>query len=125
MSDILTFRKAFNFPRTTASVSDSVLVIVDVQKEYEEGAGPISVTNFSSTSTNIAKLLERYRAAGGDIIHVRHNGTPGAPVFSEGSEKLEVSDKVKPLEGETVVRKNYPSAFFGMYAPNSSSNIID
>jgi nicotinamidase-related amidase len=56
-------------------------------------------------------LLERYRAAGGHIIHIVHQVPDGAPVFTPGSALAEEFDELAPREGEPVVTKKFPGSF--------------
>lgn len=57
------FRQMAGIPDSTASVSDSVLVIIDAQNEYQEGA--LKCSNISSVRPAIADLAKRYREANG------------------------------------------------------------
>jgi len=50
-------------PPSTASPSDSVLLIIDAQNEYKEGK--LKVQNVEGSSGKMKELLERYRSAGG------------------------------------------------------------
>ena len=52
---------------------------------------------------NAKKLLEKFRAAGSLVVHVRHNSEPGG----------EIHEDVKPLEGEKVISKDEVNAFNG------------
>lgn len=113
MSTPLTLRAAFGAPYSTASVKDSVLILVDIQKEY--ASGPIAVPNFATSSVAIAALLARYRAEGGDLIHIQHKGNdyPSAQIFRNRSGKETIWEGVAPAESEKLVIKEQASAFFG------------
>jgi hypothetical protein len=93
----------------TASTADSVLVIIDAQKEYI--SGQLQVTNAATSGPIIASVLARYRAAKAPVIHVLHKTPEGAPVFTPGTPLAEPFDELKPVEGESVVWKLYPGSF--------------
>ena len=55
-------------------------------------------------------MLKRFRAAGRPVIHIMHDAGPGTP-YDVSAPIGQIADIVAPIEGETVVVKNYPSAF--------------
>lgn len=70
MSEAKSFRQLAGIPPSTASTKDSVLVIIDAQNEYAKGA--LKIKNVDASRKVIKELLERYRADGGQVIHVLH-----------------------------------------------------
>ena len=77
------FRQTIGLPRSTASIHDSTLIIIDAQNEYANGK--LAVSDVSSSRKAIADLLTKYRGAnynGRNIIHVVHATPAGAPVFT-------------------------------------------
>lgn len=78
------FRELLGMPASTASTSDSVLLIIDAQNEYANGA--LTVTNAAASGKVIANLLEKYRAANGKVIHVMHQTPEGAPIFTPNTD---------------------------------------
>ncbi|KAG7043926.1 isochorismatase hydrolase [Colletotrichum scovillei] len=104
-------RSMLGVPASTPSTSDSTLVIIDAQNEY--ATGKLAVSNVEASRAKIASLLERYRAAKAPIIHVVHEVPAGAPLFTPGTELAEEFSELKPLEGESVVTKNFPGSFTG------------
>lgn len=77
------FRELLGVPASTASPSDSALIIIDAQNEY--AAGKLAVTNAPQSRRVIASLLEKYRAAApkeAKIVHVLHKVPDGAPIFT-------------------------------------------
>ncbi len=64
------FRQLAGIPPATASVSDSVLLIVDAQGEYADGH--LKITNIARSRPALQKLYERYRDAGGHVVHIVH-----------------------------------------------------
>jgi len=105
----LSFRQMLGAPASTASPSDSTLIIVDAQNEYAEGK--LKVTNAPDTRKAISSLVEKYRSAGGKIVHVVHQTPAGAPVFTPDTKLAEEFEEITPKSGEKVIKKNHPSSF--------------
>ncbi|KAK3075492.1 hypothetical protein LTR53_001109 [Teratosphaeriaceae sp. CCFEE 6253] len=105
----LSFRELVGQSPSTASPSDSTLIIIDAQNEYAEGKA--QVTNAPASRKAIAALLEKYRAANGKVVHITHTVPDGAPVFTPGTKLAEEFEELMPKEGEKVVQKMFPSAF--------------
>merc|ERR1712029_506422 len=106
---VKSFRDLLGIPASTASTSDSALVIIDAQNEYASGA--LKVTNAKESGAAIASLLEKYRRANGKVIHVLHETPEGAPVFTPGTDLAKEFEEVKAKDGETVIGKKFPGAF--------------
>ncbi|KAF2396376.1 Isochorismatase hydrolase [Trichodelitschia bisporula] len=98
-------------PPSTASPNDSTLLIIDAQNEYATGA--LKVSNLDISRPAIKTLLERYRAAGGHVVHITHEVPDGAPVFTPGTALAAEFDELAPREGEPVVSKKFPGSFAG------------
>ncbi|KAI0431909.1 Isochorismatase-like protein [Xylaria sp. FL1042] len=105
------FRQTIGVPPSTASTSDSVLVIIDAQNEYASGL--LKTENVESTRAANAALLEKYRAANAPIVHVVHKTPDGAPVFTPGTPLADEFDELKPKDGEHIVGKQQPGSFTG------------
>jgi nicotinamidase-related amidase len=105
------FRQLLGVTPSTASTSDSALIIIDAQNEYAEGK--LKVTNAETSGAVIAALLNKYRKAGGKIVHILHKTPDGAPVFTQGTGLENPFDSLKPKEGENevVIWKPKPSSF--------------
>lgn len=101
MSQPFLFRNdVLGAPRSTASPSTSTLLIIDAQNEYS--TGKLTVENVSSSRKVIGELLDKYRKAGGKVVHVLHDVPEGAPVFTPGTELAEEFEELKPKEAEAV-----------------------
>lgn len=109
MSSATSFRQMLGVPASTASPSDSTLIIIDAQNEYAEGK--LKVSNAPESRKAIASLLEKYRAANGKIVHVVHQTPDGAPVFTPKTKLAEEFEELAPRQGEKVVTKHHPSSF--------------
>ncbi|KAK5170601.1 phospholipase C type enzyme [Saxophila tyrrhenica] len=103
------FRQILGAPPSTATPTDSTLIIIDAQNEYAEGK--LAVSNAPATRKAISSLLSKYREAGGKIVHIKHLVPEGAPVFTPGSRLAEEYEELTPREGEKVVEKLHPSSF--------------
>lgn len=111
MAPPATARSMLGIQPSTASTSDSALIIIDAQNEYANGL--LKVTNVDQSRVAIASLLRKYRDAKAPVIHVVHEVPEGAPVFTPGTALAAEFDELKPLEGESVVTKNVPGSFTG------------
>ncbi|KAH9869973.1 phospholipase C type enzyme [Plenodomus biglobosus] len=105
------FRQMVGVPPSTASPSDSALIIIDAQNEY--ATGKLTVSGVSESRKAIASLLEKYRAANGKIIHVLHKTPDGAPVFTPETELAEEFKELTAKDGEAVIWKQHPGSFAG------------
>ncbi|KAI3552842.1 isochorismatase [Colletotrichum abscissum] len=113
MASATSFRQIVGAPPSTASPTDSTLIIIDAQNEYAEGK--LAVRDVTSSRKAIAALLQKYRDAGqpSSIVHVVHDTPEGAPLFTPGTKLAEEFDELKPKDGEKVVRKQFPGSFAG------------
>lgn len=111
MASAASFRQLVGVPPSTASPSDSTLIIIDAQNEYAEGK--LQVSNVATSRKVIASLLQKYREAKGDIVHVMHKTPDGAPLFTPGTRLAEEFDELSPQDGEKVIQKLHPGSFAG------------
>jgi len=84
----------------SASGQVTGLLIIDVQEFYFPG-GKAQLENPESAGMNAGLILERFRAEGLPVYHVRHNFEPGGNIHPY----------VKPLAGEKIVSKDQVNAF--------------
>lgn len=103
------FRQLLGVPPSTASPTDSALLIIDAQNEY--ASGNLKVTNAEASGKVIASLLERYRAANGKVVHILHKTPEGAPVFTPNTTLAEEFDALKAKDGEELIWKHHPGSF--------------
>ncbi|KAM7216931.1 Isochorismatase-like protein [Rhypophila decipiens] len=106
-----TFFELLGVPPSTASASDSALIIIDAQNEYK--SGKLAVTNAEESGKVIASLLEKYRAANGKIVHILHQTSEEAPVFTVGTPLADEFVELTPKDGEPVIWKRQPGSFAG------------
>ena len=103
------FRQLLGVPPSTASPTDSVLLIIDAQNEY--ASGHLKVTNAEASGKVIASLLEKYRAANGQIVHILHKTHKDAPIFTPSTPLSEEFDALKAKDGEELIWKVHPGSF--------------
>ncbi|KRB49645.1 cysteine hydrolase family protein [Phenylobacterium sp. Root700] len=92
-------------------MSKRAVVVVDLQNEYLS-SGKLPLVGIGQAVQNAAKVIAAARGSGDLIVHIRHE-TPAAnaPVFTPGSEGVQIISDVAPATGERVIVKNYPNAF--------------
>ncbi len=110
MTDLKTLRSLSGLSPEPASFKGSALLMIDLQNTYREGV--MQLEGVEPAIREAAALLERARAAGIPVIHVRHDAGPGSP-YDVTAPIGQISDEVAPRDGEAVVTKAYPSAFVG------------
>lgn len=91
-----------------ARLGDAVLVVIDAQREYVDGALPLS--GVEAALDEIGRLLARARAQRTPVIHIVHHAKAGK-LFAPGSPGVEVAAPAAPAPGEPVLTKSLPNAF--------------
>lgn len=89
------------------------LLVIDVQREYVDGALPIA---HPPVAESVPKVLAAMRAAadaGVPVLLVEHRDDAGSPVFAAGSRGAELLPEVLELPHEAVLTKSTVSAFPG------------
>jgi nicotinamidase-related amidase len=92
----------------------TVLLTIDMQKEYFVDGRPLKVPEGPAVLANIVRLQDGARKANIPLIHIQHLSLdPEGGVFVEGSPFSDLVDESAPDTGEKVIIKRYPSAFAG------------
>lgn len=91
----------------------TALLLIDIQNDYFPG-GAMALVGQDAAAAQAARLLASFRAKALPVFHVQHLATkPGATFFVPGTTGAEIHASVAPASGETLVTKNFPSAFRG------------
>ncbi|MFQ5547821.1 MAG: isochorismatase family protein [Woeseia sp.] len=101
------------------------LLMIDFVKAYLEPSSPL-YAGVEAVRDRCVELLKAARSAGIPILHTNVSFTPNTAdggvfrkklpllqVFDRGSPLAEFGEGLEPLPGESVVTKQYASAFFG------------
>jgi nicotinamidase-related amidase len=103
-----TLRDVIGLDARPAKLSDSVLIMVDVQNTYRTGV--MALEGVEEAVAAGARLLERARAAGTPVIHIINDGGENSP-YDIRAHSGAISDEVAPQDGEAVVVKHFPNSF--------------
>jgi nicotinamidase-related amidase len=109
------------FKLEATRLKDSVLIIIDAQREYVDGKLPLDGIDASIKEASL--LLERARKAGTPIIHVVHKGKPGGALFNPDGPYFEIVSSLAPKPDETIIKKALPNAFTGTNLEETLSRI--
>ena len=103
-----TLRDLKGLGHTPSGLSESALIMIDCQNTYREGI--MKLEGVENALEEGKKLLERARALGIPIFHIRHDAGPGSP-YDINDHIGAIADIVAPIEGEPVITKNFPNSF--------------
>lgn len=106
-----TLRQIVGAPSTPAPLDKAVLVLIDLQREYTDGA--LRLSGVDAAVERAAELLALARANGVPVIHIVHHTAAGAPVFDPTAPMAEIVPAVAPRDGEPVIVKKLANAFAG------------
>lgn len=95
------------------SASATALVVVDVQRAFDEWEAAGKRRNNPQAVARIVDLLNAFRERGAPIFHIRHQGTRPNSSFLPGGTGYAVKDEARELAGEPVIVKRVNSAFIG------------
>lgn len=93
----------------TPTLADSVVIVIDAQREYLDGHLPLPA--IQPALDNIARIIAEARVVDTPVIHVAHLGAAGGLFDPAGGGRI--IDQVGPVDGEIVVTKGLPNAFAG------------
>lgn len=89
------------------------LLLIDIQKGFDEQAYWGGKRNNPEAEHNAAKLLAHWRANQWPVFHVQHSSTNPVSPLRPGQVGHDFKEGFSPLPGETVIQKNVNSAFIG------------
>jgi nicotinamidase-related amidase len=93
--------------------STTALIVVDVQRAFDQWEAAGKRRNNPQAVDRIAELLAAFRANGAPVFHIRHEGTRPNSSFLPGGAGYPVKDEAREIEGEPVIMKRVNSAFIG------------
>ena len=93
--------------------SPTALIVVDVQRAFDEWEAAGKRRNNPEAVARIADLLGAFRDRGAPIFHIRHQGTRPNSSFLPDATGYPVKDEAREIEGEPVIVKRVNSAFIG------------
>jgi nicotinamidase-related amidase len=91
---------------------NNALIIVDVQMDYFSPNGRFPLDGSLKAAEAAGRLISHFRENNLPIIHIRHLSPEGFPLLVDGTSGTNHHPLVAPLDGETVVDKRTPNAFF-------------
>lgn len=107
-SQPFTLRSLLGEPDLPPPPQESVLVVIDAQREYDS-TGLLPLPDVDRAGQNIAQLVANVRGASAPIVHIAHQGAAGMPFAPEaGGRFLDFAD---PEGDEVTVLKSLPNAF--------------
>ena len=95
------------------SLALPALIVVDVQRAFDEWEAAGKRRNNPDAVARIADLLKAFRASGAPIFHIRHEGTKPNSSFLPLRTGYAVKDRAREAPGEAVIVKRVNSAFIG------------
>lgn len=106
-----TFMELFGFKPVAARLSEAVVILIDMQREYLDGAVPLP--DLQSTTAGAARLIERAHQQGAPVIHVINKGPDGNLLFNTQGPYYAELPEIAARPGEHLVIKHLPNAFAG------------
>ena len=97
----------------TVSQVKTALIVVDVQRAFDEWEAAGKRRNNPDAVARISDLLAAFRDAHAPIFHIRHEGTKPTSSFLPGGNGYTVKDEARERAGEPVILKRVNSAFIG------------
>lgn len=99
------------FPSPLRVADDAVLLVIDVQKGFDDAAFWGRRDNHAAED-NIGALIRRWEGTGRPVVVVRHDSTTGSPLRTGGPGNA-LKDVVAGTEPALLVTKQVNSAFYG------------
>src|SRR5690554_35810 len=95
----------------SSQMSKRAVIVVDIQNEYFP-TGKLPLVNIEGAAAKAAQVIETARQNKDLLVHVHHEfPDPNAPVFTPGSDGVNIHESVAPKGDEPVILKNYPNSF--------------
>jgi nicotinamidase-related amidase len=98
---------------TPLATARTALIVVDVQKAFDEWEASGKRRNNPDAVNHIVRLLAEFRAKRVPIIHIRHASLNPASRFGAGKSGYAVKEEAREQPGEPVLVKHVNSSFIG------------
>lgn len=95
------------------SAMGTALIVVDVQKAFDEWEAFGKKRNNPDAISRIAELLADFRAKAAPIVHIRHASLKPNSLFKVHRPGYAVNEEAREHEGEPVIIKHVNSTFIG------------
>lgn len=95
------------------ATGQTALIVIDVQKAFDEWEASGKHRNNPDAIRRIAELLALFRQKGAPIFHVRHASRNPVSRFRADHPGYAVKDEAREQPGEPVIVKHVNSAFIG------------
>lgn len=89
------------------------LILIDIQKAWDNLQYWGGQRNNPKAENNAGELLKLWRNNKLPIFHIKHCSSIKTSLLNELNAGNDFKDIVKPIDGETVIKKNVNSAFIG------------
>lgn len=103
-----TLRELNGLGHAPAKLSESALIMIDCQNTYREGV--MKLEGIEEALEEARVLLQKARAQGVPVFHIRHDAGPGSP-YDVNDRIGAIADIVAPEGDEPVITKNFPNSF--------------
>jgi nicotinamidase-related amidase len=87
------------------------LVVIDVQRDYEDGALPIEFPDVQVSLRNVGRAMDAAREAGVPVVVVMTVLPEGAPMLARGTRGADLCDVVASRPCDHAIEKPLPDAF--------------
>lgn len=98
---------------TTTKLNNPALILIDIQKGFDDIAYWGGDRNNITAEQKAGELLAIWRTKNLPIFHVQHCSSNPNSILNATHPGNDFQDVVKPIEGETIIKKNVNSAFIG------------
>ena len=89
------------------------LILIDIQKGFDNIEYWGEERNNPDAEKNASQLLDLWRKNKLQVFHIQHCSSNPTSLLHPAHEGNQFNDLVKPIGGETIIKKNVNSAFIG------------
>jgi len=96
-----------------SNTQNPALLIIDMQKGFDEEAHWGGNRNNKEAESRITEILDKWRSLSFPVFHILHGSLEEGSPLQESNPGFQMKDEIKPLEGEPIIVKHVNSAFIG------------